>query len=153
MKRSQTGSVTVEMAMVGFFFFLVLLAIFETGRVMFTWNALTEATRLGARAASVCPVQDNVIRTVSTFNNNGMITGLEPANIIVNYLNANGAVVANPNPANPNGFLQVRYVQVTIQGFNYQLLIPGFGPITLPLFSTTLPRQSFGIVPGEANGC
>jgi len=153
MKRSQTGSVTIELAMVGFFFFFIMLGVIETGRVMFTWNALSEATRLGARAASVCAVQDNVISTISTFNNNGLITGLEPGNINVNYLNENGAVVPNPGPGNPNGFLDVRFVQVSIQGFDYDLLIPGIGPITLPLFSTTLPRQSFGIVPNEATGC
>lgn len=153
MKRSQTGSITVELAMVGFFFFMVMLGVLETGRMMFTWNSLNEATRLGARAASVCSVQDNIISTVSTFNNSGLITGLKPENIIVNYLDEDGGVVANPSPANPEGYLDIRFVQVSIQGFDYQMLVPGIGPITLPLFSTTLPRQSFGIVPNEAAGC
>ena len=153
MKRNQTGSVTVELAMVGLFFFVVMLGVIESGRVMFTWNALAEATRLGARAASVCPVQSNVISTISTFNAGGVITGLEAQHITVNYLNENGAVVADPSPGNKEGFLSVRFVQVSIQGFDYDLLIPGIGPITLPLFSTTLPRQSFGVVPNEQAGC
>lgn len=153
MKRNQTGSISVELAMVGTFFFMVMLGIIETGRVMFTFNALNEATRLGARAASVCPVQDNIISTISTFNDSGVISGIEPGNIIVNYLDQDGGVIANPNPANPDGFLNVRFVQVSIQGFDYDLLVPGVGPITLPLFSTTLPRQSFGIVPNEVAGC
>jgi len=152
-KRNQTGSISVELAMVGTFFFMVMLGIIETGRVMFTFNALNEATRLGARAASVCPVQDNIISTISTFNDSGVISGIEPGNIIVNYLDQDGGVIANPNPANPDGFLNVRFVQVSIQGFDYDLLVPGVGPITLPLFSTTLPRQSFGIVPNEVAGC
>ncbi len=153
MKRNQTGMITVEIAVVGFFFFFVLLGVLETGRLMFTLNTLNEATRLGARAASICPVQSNVIKTISTFDTGGVLSGLKPENIEINYLNQNGAAVPNPSPANPNGFLQVRFVQVSIQGFDYELMVPGLGAITLPDYSTTLPRQSFGIVPNEAAGC
>ncbi|HFE37298.1 MAG TPA: pilus assembly protein [Gammaproteobacteria bacterium] len=153
MKRFQTGSASVELAMVGLFFFMTLLGVIETGRLMFTWNALTEATRLGARAASVCPVQNAAIGTIATFNANGLITGLQSDNIIVNYLDEDGAVVGNPTPGNPLGFSQVKFVQVSIQGFQYDLLIPGIPSVSLPLFSTTLPRQSLGITPNEASGC
>ena len=153
MRRFQTGSVTVELAMVGLFFIFIMLAVLETGRMMFTWNALTEATRLGARAASVCAVQAPVIKTISAFNGGGFITGLEAEHININYLNGNGNVIGAPTPQNPAGYLAINFVQVTIQGFNYNLLIPGIGPITLPTFTTTLPRQSLGIVPGEQSGC
>jgi len=153
MRKFQTGAATVEIAIVSLTFIWLMLAIVEVGRGMYTWNALTEATRLGSRAASVCQIQDNVISQIATFNGNDLLGGLKEDNISVNYLDANGAVVANPNPANELGFLQVRYVQVTIQNYQYDLLIPGLNKVTLPAFSTTVPRQSFGIVPNEAPGC
>lgn len=151
--RKERGSATVELAIVSALFFWLLLAVIETGRVMYTMNALNEVTRLGARAASVCPVQNEVINKIATFNSGGLLGDLDTSHISVNYLDENGSVVADPSPANEFGFLQVRYVQVSVSGFNYKMMIPGFGAITLPNFSTTLPRESFGIVPNEASGC
>ena len=152
-KFTQRGSASVELALTGLFFFVLMLAVIETGRAMYTWNALAEATRLGARAASVCQVQDEVVASIATFNGSGLLADLKPENIVVNYLDENGGAVANPTPANAWGFMQVRYIQVSIQGFNYAMLIPGIGGITLPTFSTIVPRESMGIVPDEAPGC
>lgn len=153
MKRRQTGLVTVELAMVGALFFFILLGVLETGRVMFTMNALNEATRLGARAATVCPVQDNAISTITRFNGSDVLSNLMSSNVAINYLASDGTVIANPTPANLNGFLEIRFVQVSIQGFDYQPFVPGIPTFTLPSYSTTLPRQSLGIVPNELVGC
>ena len=150
--RKEFGSATVELAIVGALFFWLLLAVIEVGRLMYTMNALNEVTRLGARAASVCEIQDTDIAKIATFNNGGLLQNLDSSNISINYLDQNGGVVANPNPAIEAAYLQIRFVRVSISGFNYQLLIPGIGNITLPTFSTTLPRESLGIVPNEAAG-
>jgi len=151
--RKENGSATVELAIVSAFFFWLLLGVIEVGRVMYTMNALNEVTRLGARAATVCQIQDEVINNIATFNNGGLLEDLDTSNVSVNYLDEAGAVVANPNPADEFSFLQIRFVQVSITNFEYRLMIPGAGSITLPDFSTTLPRESFGIVPNEAAGC
>lgn len=151
--RKEHGIATVELAIVSTFFFWLLLAVIEVGRVMYTMNALNEATRLGARAASVCQVQHDDIRNVAIFNGGGLLGGLESSNININYLDASGAVIADPTPSNEFGFLQIRFVQVSIAGFDYELMIPGIGSISLPTFSTTLPRESLGIVPNETAGC
>jgi len=148
----QRGGTTVEFALVGTLFFLLLLATIEIGRAMFTWNALTEATRLGARAAAVCSVQSNSIANAALFNSTQLVPGLLAAHINVSYLDASGTVVATPAPGNA-GFNSVRYVQVSIRGYDLNLMIPGFGSITLPPFTTTVPRESLGIVPSEAAGC
>ncbi len=145
--QKQLGTVTVELAIVGSLFFLLLLAVIEVGRVMYTMNALNEATRLGARAASVCQVQHGVIKDIATFNGGGLLGGLETSHITVNYLDENGNVVADPSPSNEFGFLQVRYVKVEITGFTYNMMLPGVGALTLPTFSTTLSRESLGIIP------
>ena len=151
--HKENGVATVELAIVSAFFFWLLLAVIEVGRVMYTVNALSEATRLGARAASVCQVQNDEIRNIAVFNGGGLLGGLDSSNITVNYLDENGAVVADPTPGNEFGFLQVRYVQVSISGFDYDMMIPGFGSVSLPTFTTTLPRESLGIVPNEVAGC
>ena len=151
--RKESGSTTVELAIVSTLFFWLLLAVIEVGRVMYTMNALSEATRLGARAASVCQVQNDVIGNIATFNGGGLLGNFDSSHVTINYLDEDGSVVADPSPANEFGFLQVRYVQVSISGYDYKMMIPGMGSITLPSFSTTLPRESFGIVPNEAAGC
>jgi len=153
MKRHQTGLVTVELAMVGGMFFFVLLGVLETGRAMFTMNALNEATRLGARAAAVCPVQNAAITNIARFNDSGVLSDLEPSNIVINYLDEDGGVIANPSPANVNGYLDIRFVQVSIQDYEYEVLVPGVPTFNLPTYTTTLPRQSLGVVPSEATGC
>lgn len=52
----QRGAALIEFALVATIFFMLLIGIFEFGRLMFTWNAATEATRRGARLAVVCDV-------------------------------------------------------------------------------------------------
>ena len=82
--RKEFGSVTVELAIVGTLFFVLLLAVIETGRLMYTINALNEVTRLGARAASVCEIQSGEIAKIATFNNGGLLQNLDSSNISVN---------------------------------------------------------------------
>ena len=65
--RNERGSVFVEFAL-GFLLFLVLiLAVFEGGRMVWTYTTLTHATRAGARYAMVHgkrnPVDDTAIET------------------------------------------------------------------------------------------
>ena len=55
--RRQSGLVTVEFALIGAFFFLILFSIIEFGRLLFTWNTLDEVTRRAARLAAVCPIR------------------------------------------------------------------------------------------------
>ena len=59
MRRArQTGTTTVEFAIIASVMFMILFGVIEFGRVMFTANALAESTRRGARLAAVCPVGD-----------------------------------------------------------------------------------------------
>lgn len=152
-RNRQAGASTVEFALVSALFLLLFMATIEIGRAMFTYNVLTESTRMGARAAAVCAVQSDNIAKSALFNNMKLIPDLKAAHVNVSYLDANGAVVPNPSPGNAEGFMNVRYVQVSIRGYTLHLMIPGFGSITLPPFTTTLPRESLGIVPSEASGC
>ena len=55
-RRAQRGSTIVEFALIASILIMLLIGIFEFGRVMFYWNTASEAIRLGARTAVVCDV-------------------------------------------------------------------------------------------------
>lgn len=144
----QTGTTTVEFAIVGLLAMVVLFAVIEFGRLVFVVNALNEATRRGARMAVVCPINDPAIAQVAVFNAPGgsgaspVVGGLTTSNVDIRYLNQAGLPVASP-AAN---FTQIHYVQVRIVNFQHTLVIPVYNlTFTLPSYPTTMPRESLGI--------
>lgn len=149
MNVRQHGTATLEFALAGLVFFVVLFGIFELGRILFTWNTLTEATRRGARWATFCPVNHAGIARAAVFNdsnNNGnssILTNMSPNAIKVEYLDQAG----NPLAAPDNEYLSIRFVRVSIRsGIPFPLLIPGLDQaISLPEFATTLPVESLGV--------
>ena len=150
-KRMQ-GTYVVEFAIIGALIFTLLFGALEIGRLYFTINALDEVVRRGARLASVCNISDPVVLRRAIFNAatdagaSQIITDLATTNLTLTYLDVNGAQVGNPaDTSGANGFRAIRYVQLSLQNFVFNLFIPGFGvPITLPTFRATLPRESLG---------
>lgn len=151
-RKHMRGAYTVEFAIVGLLVFTLLFGVVEMGRLYFTVNALDEAVRRGTRLAAVCDVSDPVILRRAIFNaasdagTSQLIGSLATTNLTLRYLDANGALIANPtDTSGSNGFRAIRYVQLSLQNFVFNLFIPGFGvPITLPAFKATLPRESLG---------
>ena len=144
----QRGLAVVEFAIVGALTLTMIFAILEIGRAIFVANALTEATRRGARMAAVCPIDDPAIAEVATFNVPGggatspIVRGLDTGDFTLEYLDSNGTVIADPNA----NFTQIRYVQLRVINFDHDLLIPFANyTFTMPEFVTTLPRESLGI--------
>lgn len=129
MSKSQSGATTVEFALSLLVFLTFTLGITDFSRMLFTWNAANEATRLGARYAVVCndtgdagavlAKMQALLPQVSTIN-----LAWEPAGC---------------TPANCEG------VTVSITGLNYQWISPITGLSTqafpMPTFSTYLPRE------------
>ena len=124
----QRGATAVEFAIVAAVFLLLLLGMMEMGRMLYYWNAAVEATRLGARVAAVCDVDDSAIKTRMQ-----EILDLLPTGQI--------DVVYKPAGCNLNTCTSVT-VSV-LAGTTVATYIP-FVPLalTLPAFSTTLPRES-----------
>jgi Flp pilus assembly protein TadG len=155
MRRNQAGTTTVEFAIVAAVVMTVLFAVIEFGRALFVMNALTEATRRGARVATVCPVNDPSGAAAAVFADGGgrstIVSGFTTANVVIEYLNQAGAVVADPQA----GFGDIRYVRARIVNFSHQLVIPFVMPtLTMPEFATTVPRESLGIPrEGVVNPC
>jgi len=144
-RNRQKGLSTVEFALVAAVMFMLIFAVIEVGRAFFVASALDEASRRGARMAAVCPVNDPAIAQTAAFNN-GMIPDLDATVIVVEYLDAAGAVVGAPGSV--AGFRLVRYVRVRVVGYQHQMFIPLIsiaGPFGMPEFATVLPRESLGI--------
>ena len=142
MNSRQKGIYTVEFAIIGAVFFMILFGVIEVARALFVWNTITEATRRGARVAAVCPPNDPAVKKVAVFGSaDGTSTVLEGLTI---------------------GHVQLGYgagdrVSVSIQGYTHNLIIP-FLPdsvthLTVPPFETTIPSESLGYIPGSAPGC
>lgn len=127
-RSTQRGATAVEFAIVAVVFLLLLIGGIEFGRMLFYWNAAVEATRLGARVASVCDVNDADIKTKVR----AMLPILTTGQINVSYT-PSGCTVTDCN-----------YVTVSIAaGTPVATYIP-FVPLalSLPAMSTTLPRES-----------
>ncbi|MFU8787785.1 MAG: TadE/TadG family type IV pilus assembly protein [Methylobacter sp.] len=146
-KHKQKGAETVEFVMIALLFFAILFAIIEFSRALFVWNALTEATRRGARMAVICPYQSSVPKQVAIYDvisgslgSSPIISGLTPDMVTVRYLNQAGN--------NETNSTLIKFAEVTIVGYMHQLMIPLWGrSISAPEFTTILPTESLGAVP------
>lgn len=151
-RRRSGGLATVEFALVGLLTLIVLFGAIEMGRLLYTWNALTDGTRRGARLAAVCPLNHPAIANVTIWRRpDGVDTGigfpnLTTANVQITYLTEAGAAGATIATA--------AFVRVAIVNYQLQLFIPTFDlTLNMPRFETTLPAESLGIVPGGAPAC
>lgn len=129
--RRQAGVAAVEFALVAALFFMLLLGAIEMSRLLWTWNAAGEATRLGARLAIVCDINDPIIKT----RMRQMLPALQPANVVIDYLNPG-------NPPNTCSAATCQSVSVTLAGYTHVPIIP-FVPLSIPIppFQTTLPKE------------
>ena len=135
----QSGLVTVEFALIGGLFFLILFGIIEFGRLLFTWNTLDEVTRRAARLAAVCPMDQTASVANSAVFNGTILTNLNAANVNIEYLDENFASTTTLE--------EVRYVRTGIQNYQHQMIVPllPIDVLTAPPFTTTLPSESLGI--------
>lgn len=124
----QRGVAAVEFAIIASLLFMLLIGIMEFSRITFYWNAATEATRLGARLAVVCDMDDATIRARMT----ALFPVLTADKVAIEYAPGGCAVDT------------CQQVRVTINApGKLRTLIPGFDlDAYLPPFVTTLPRES-----------
>jgi Flp pilus assembly pilin Flp len=125
-RHRQSGAAAVEFALVATVFFMILIGAVEMSRLLWTWNAAGEATRLGARMAVVCDL--NEVAIVNRMRER--LPALLASNVTITYLPA-GCTDAN-----------CQSVRVTLAGYTHQPIIP-LVPLSLaiPPFQTTLPRE------------
>lgn len=137
-RSRERGVAAIEFALISALFFTLLIGIMEMGRVLFYWNSAAEATRLGARMAVVCDLNDAEIKS----RMQAMLTILPTTKIDIGY---------EPIGCNVN---TCQSVKVSIlPDVSVATFIP-YVPLTLtlPPFSTTLPRESMrSTVDGHPN--
>jgi|SRR5688572_25960047 hypothetical protein len=141
MNRShQKGTTTVEFAVVGLLTLVLLFTIVEFGRILFSLNVLDESARRAARVAAVCAVGDAAITEAATFVS---LPNLTDANVAVEYLAENGALLGDPAGAN---YPAIEFVRVRIIDYSFPVAIPLIATaFAAPEISSTLPRESLGV--------
>jgi len=145
----QTGTTTVEFAIIGTALMLVLLLTIEMSRLIFVLNTLGEVTRRGARVAAVCPVNDPEIARIAIFspaggNDSPIVHDLDTGNIRLTYLDENGTEIGG-TLTDPSTFVTIRYVRVEIQNYVHRMVLPVPVSFTMPGLASTFPRESLGI--------
>jgi hypothetical protein len=126
--KREDGVAAIEFALIASVLFTLLFGMMEMSRLLFYWNTATEATRLGARMAVVCTMDDANIKARMT----SLFPVLGQDEIRIDYL--------------PAGCSATTCEQVTVRidsVKSIETFIP-FVPlaVTLPPFLTTLPRES-----------
>jgi Flp pilus assembly protein TadG len=141
MKHHQSGATAIELAFVLVLFFMFLLGVLDFSRMLFTWNAATEAARLGARYAVVCADAGNPSQVLDKMRK--MVPEIGDA-----------ALAWEPAGCNAS---DCEAVTVTITGLNFHWLAPVSGLVmparALPSFSTRLPREMMRQDPNNALIC
>ena len=137
----------VEFALIAILFLTMLLSIIDFGRLLFTWNAVTEATRWGARQSVVCDKgAASVLRDMQN-----IVPQLAAANLKVDWYDGVGNISTTCGSANCAG------VAVSITGLTMTPVSPvgwiGFSTLTVPGFSTYLPREIMGQDPNSSSVC
>ncbi len=135
-RRHERGAAAVEFALVAAFggLFILLLGIFELGRVMYVMNSANEATTLGARVAIVCGKDDS--RILERMRQ--VMPTLADSDVQISYA-PGGCSASNDNGGAPC----VSATVAIVSGLKISTVIP-FLPaeISLPAFTTTLTREA-----------
>jgi Flp pilus assembly protein TadG len=150
--------------MVALLFFTLIFGIIEFGRLLYTHNALADATRRGARFAVLNPgiteadktkVRNEVVYgRFGSFDVDGnptsapVIDGLTTTMVEVTF---QGEDLDNDptTPDSPFGS-NLGSATVRIVGYQFNLTIPVVGrPLTMPDYATTLAAESAGETPAD----
>ena len=140
-RHDERGAALVEFAIAATVFLTVLFGVLELSRLLWIHNALTDATRRGARYAvtqSTSAAAKTAIKNLTVYGNadgtgTPMVDGLTPDQVFIDY----------------NGFdLAAGTVTVHIENYDYNFVLPLVGKtLRLPSYSTTLTGENAGIVP------
>jgi Flp pilus assembly protein TadG len=151
-QKGERGGTLLEFAIIAPFFFMMLVGIVAAGNLFFTHNALVDATRRGARYASMQAAANpaGTIRTTQGCDTTGPnlaaiknyaiygntagtgtnVSGLQANNICVEYSSFG---------------VQTGTVTVSISNYNFNFVVPGLTRvISMPAYRTTVSGESAG---------
>ena len=130
MRNFQTGATIIEFALSLVIFLMFLLGILDFSRMLYTWNAANEATRFGARYATVCDDKAEEAAVLSRMQR--VLPQIKDIDVAWEPV---GCTITDCTG-----------VTVAIENLDYQWISPVAGvaamaPIPMPSFSTYLPRE------------
>ena len=150
--QNQKGSSVAEFAIVAGLFFMLIFAVIEFGRLLYTHNALTDAARRGARYAVLHAQNTTCVKNVVVYGEThinpatcaptgpALINGLGPNNVTVTYAGSGS------DPFDMNRGIAT----VSITAYTFNLSIPFFKQtLTMPPYTTTLTAESAGRIPPD----
>ena len=128
--KGSTGQSLVEFALIFPVLILVLVAVFDVGRLVFAYNDVTNAARTGARVAIVDQTANKARNAVIS---QATSLGLTSADITVLYLEADLSGGCSP--------LALGCVVEITASFDWQAITPIIGSIVGPITVTTETRM------------
>jgi Flp pilus assembly protein TadG len=142
----ERGAALFEFAIVATVFLTMIFGVLEFGRLFWTHNALRDATRRGARYATIRKNDSAGIQAVKYMVVYGdpnanpatatpVVPGLTASNVAVEYQNYSGVLLSSR-------------ATVSIINYQFQFAVPLVGGTkTMPAYRTSLPGESAGFVP------
>lgn len=149
--KKMHGLAVIEFTVISTVLMLILLSIFSIGYYMFSVQMINEATRKAARLATVCYVTSVAQQNIKSAVLGGSLpSNFTDQNLVIEYLDANGAVVTGDVTDN-NVFITIKYVRARVSNYQFQFVsilnfLGNKGLVVVPEFETTLPVESLGIV-------
>lgn len=146
-RTGERGTTMAEFAIISAVFFMIIFGIIEFGRLLYTHNALTDATRRGARYAILHDKVDIAcVKKVVVFGETNVnpSTCVETGPPLINGLTTTKVNVSYATDYGTN--LGTATVEITNYTFN--LSIPfARQTLTMPNYVTTLTAESAGRIP------
>ena len=160
-RQHERGTTVAEFAMVALLFFTLIFGIIEFGRMLFTHNALADATRRGARYAVLHPsaaaadVKNVVVYgDRATYDVDGnptsapVVAGLTPSMVAVSYEGED--LDGDPDTAPTSFGSNLGSATVKIVGYSFSFSVPVIGrAVPMGDYATSLSAESAGEIPGD----
>jgi len=148
--RSERGQSLVEMAFVVLLFLTLIFSIIEFGRALWTYNSIVQSTRAGARWAVVNVGSNgdttNIDRTknIVVYASPDVSTGIPTVPGLDKSMVSVSVVTVD---SDSNGIPINQKISVSVNGFQFQFIVPIVPNISIPAYETTLYTESMGVIP------
>jgi Flp pilus assembly protein TadG len=104
-RRSSRGQSLVEFALIFPILILVIVAVFDVGRLVFAYNTITNAAREATRFGIVDQT-DTLIKAEAVSQSTSL--GIPAANVVVDFCNPITSVCTTTRPTNLDALVRVR---------------------------------------------
>jgi Flp pilus assembly protein TadG len=142
-RKGERGATLLEFTYTAAIYLMMIVGIVALSHLYFTHNALVEATRRGARYATLnSSSSDAAIQNVVVYGTPTPAVGAQP---LVSNLQTTNVQVGRLNFGLGQGT-----VTVWIINYNYNFIIPGISRvIAMPEYRTTLTGECVGLIPSN----